>query len=436
MRGRSDRAGALTPFVTASALAVLVLGSALVAAGAAERPSFLAPYQGERPFSISGPLAGLDVRLSLGAFLVVVLIMFVSYFSLLRRAESIPRRWLLAALIVVHVVFLLAPPVLSSDVFAYVGWARLGVLHGLNPYVHGPLAAVGDPVNQYLASGRTRATLYGPLFTLGTYAVVPLGVSGAVWALKLAAAAASLGCVALVARCAKQLGRSPIAAAAFVGLNPAWLVWALGGAHNDLFMLLLVLLGISLFIERREAPAGAALAAASIGIKAPAGLIAPFMLVASRRPRDALAGLLLGALVVAAIVLPVFHSDVFSAFTLHSAQPGVHPWSIPGVVRRVLGLGTIPGSLRLLAGAGVILFLLVQVRRGMDWIAVAGWATLTLLVVSTWLPGWYLAWPLPLAALSPDRRLRFAALGLQVFWVVAWGQVCAGMPWLSQPSSC
>src|SRR5256885_4806046 len=39
-----------------------------------------------------------------------------------------------------HVLFLLAPPLLSQDVFSYVAYARLGVEHHLNPYVHAPTA--------------------------------------------------------------------------------------------------------------------------------------------------------------------------------------------------------------------------------------------------------------------------------------------------------
>ena len=51
-------------------------------------------------------------------------------------------------------------------------------------------------------------------------------------------------------------------------------------------------------------------------------------------------------------------------------------------------------------------WLLRRVWRGqMDWIAAAGWATLAMLLASSSLLPWYVAWLLPLAALGRDRRL-------------------------------
>ena len=74
---------------------------------------------------------------------------------------------------------------------------------------------------------------YGPLFTLGSYALAPLGLAGGLWALKAIAALASLGAIALVGYAAHTLGRQWKWAVAFVGLNPVLLELAVGGAHND-----------------------------------------------------------------------------------------------------------------------------------------------------------------------------------------------------------
>ena len=42
----------------------------------------------------------------------------------------------------------------------------------------------------------------------------------------------------------------------------------------------------------------------------------------------------------------------------------------------------------------------------LDWIVGAGWATVALLVSAGLLLPWYVAWLVPLAALTSDRRLR------------------------------
>src|SRR6185436_6290716 len=74
-------------------------------------------------------------------------------------------RLAIAAIVAAHVVFLLAPPLFSADVFAYVDYARLAVVHGLDPYVHGAADAPLDPVVPFVR-WRDVASPYGPLFTL------------------------------------------------------------------------------------------------------------------------------------------------------------------------------------------------------------------------------------------------------------------------------
>jgi hypothetical protein len=71
-----------------------------------------------------------------------------------------------------------------------------------------------------------------------TYALVPLGVAGDLWATQgHHVGRCSIVLLALVWRLAKLLGRSPQLAVALVGLNPIVLVWGLGGVHNDLFIM-------------------------------------------------------------------------------------------------------------------------------------------------------------------------------------------------------
>jgi hypothetical protein len=41
----------------------------------------------------------------------------------------------------------------------------------------------------------------------------------------------------------------------------------------------------------------------------------------------------------------------------------------------------------------------------MEWLTAAGWAAAALLLSTSWLVPWYVAWLLPLAALASDRRL-------------------------------
>ena len=76
-----------------------------------------------------------------------------------------------------HLAALLAPPLFSGDVFGYIGFARLDVLHGLSPYVHTAAAAPHDAI-YHLLGWTNLTTPYGPLFTLLSEALVPLGIAG------------------------------------------------------------------------------------------------------------------------------------------------------------------------------------------------------------------------------------------------------------------
>jgi Na+/proline symporter len=60
------------------------------------------------------------------------------------------------------------------------------------------------------------------------------------------------------------------------------------------------------------------------------------------------------------------------------------------------------------------------VTRGRpDWLTGAGWATLGLLVCTSWLMPWYIIWALPLAALSTSRHLRYATFAFMAFAAIS-----------------
>ena len=169
-----------------------------------------------------------------------------------------------------------APPLLSQDVFSYIAYARMGVEHSLNPYTHSPLDIANDPVFGF-AGSKNAVSVYGPVFTLLTYPLAPLGVAGAFWVLKVVAAACSFGIVLLVWHAARRLGRDPVVPALFVGLNPLVLVHVVGGAHNEALLMLIVVAALGLG-SRVSGPG----AMSGTGIKASAGLVVPFFVIGAR----------------------------------------------------------------------------------------------------------------------------------------------------------
>src|SRR6266540_531440 len=180
----------------------MIVSAFLMAAGAAAKhygPT-LHIHHG-LPTSIRGPLHFLGLSLSGTEFAVLFIVLGVCYLGVLAFADSVRVRVGVGAIVALHLIFLVAPPLLSSDIFNYVGYARLEAVHGLNPYVHPLAAAPTDPSYIYVG-WPLNSTAYGPLFTIGSLALGWVGFTAAIWLLKASAAAASLACVALVWMCA------------------------------------------------------------------------------------------------------------------------------------------------------------------------------------------------------------------------------------------
>jgi hypothetical protein len=283
------------PALGYAALAAIVGISLIVAALAAAQPSSLVPpSRGGFPRWLAGPLAGLlpaarpgdtsvarDASIALGA-------LAVAYVAVLATASRLRTRPCVAAIVLVHVVFLLTPPLQLTDLFNYLVYARMDVLHGLSPYAHVPAHVAHDPAYPY-ATWHRLSSPYGPLFTLASLPLALLPVPVAYWALKLLIVAASLGCLRLVWVAARELRRPPLPAVLFVALNPLVVFFALGGVHNDFLMVGLLVAGVALLSMRREGAATGAVVAA-VAVKLPALIALPFALNAARRKRTALAG--------------------------------------------------------------------------------------------------------------------------------------------------
>src|SRR6201987_1793701 len=129
-----------------------------------------------------------------------------------------------------HAIVFVGPILISTDVFSYIAYARMGVEHGLNPYTHGPIAIAHDPVYYYVGlDWKHIETAYGPLYTLLSYPLAPLGLRGALWAMKVEALLARAGTLALPWRCARARGHDPTFALLALGAKPVYVLYAVGG---------------------------------------------------------------------------------------------------------------------------------------------------------------------------------------------------------------
>lgn len=393
-----------------------------IVTGAAYRPTALVPARtGGFPLWLRGPLGSLGGFLPYSDFAVWMLVMMGIFLVALVTVPALHVRWAIAATVALHVLFFLGPPLISADVIGYLDWARMGALHGLNPYAHDSGTVVSDAVYPYVRWDDFSSP-YGPLFTLFTYALVPLGVPLTLWALKLSVLVASLGCCGLIYACARELGRDPRLGLVLYGLNPAVLVYAVGGAHNDVLMMLPLLAGVLLALRGRER-AAAVTGSLAVAIKASAGLAVPFLVLGARERGRALTAALATGAAVLAVALVAFGSEAVDFVNVVGTQQGLDSGtSVTAQLGAVFGWSGNPAGARVVATvvfAGALGALLWRTwRRREEWLDSAAWATVALLVCTSWLLAWYIVWLVPLAALGRSRWLQAAAAGLSVFVVL------------------
>jgi hypothetical protein len=393
-------------------------------------PAWLAgPFSGLSPFSAPAHHA---LRLWISG---VLGLMFLAYLLVLRDARRIDARWLLGAIFAVHLLFLLSPPLQYTDVFNYINYGRMGVVHHLDPYTTLPLREPHSDPAYSISNWHYLRSPYGPLFTLMTYA--------SLWAIKIIVAICSLGLLTLVWRMARLLGRSPKLAVAFVGLNPIVLVWGLGGAHNDFIMVFLVFAALFLLLaprlrEERGQPrsdvlrfgtlhidhelAAGVLLVAAVGVKASAAIFLPLAIVIARGRRPLLLGIGGAAAILLLASLLVFGPHLGG---VRAQSTLVSPEGLPNLLGMLLGLGGETAGLRgLLSGVAAVVILLAAARarrRPLGAMEYGCVCALALIFTLGWSAPWYVLWVLPFAAVLASNRWRGLVVLYTLYALIASG---------------
>ena len=459
---------------SAAALTVMVLVSLLLVSLAAARPGILLSPQvakpGNYPQWIAGPTGVLTSWFTASGhtervlFTAAIATMLVAYLVVAYSAARLRPAWVIGAIVMLHVIFLLSPPLNLTDVFNYLNYGRMEVVYHLNPYTTIPVLEPHSDPTFLLSNWHGLLSPYGPLFTVFTIALVPLGVAGSFWAMKVALMLASLGVVFLVYRCAGLLGRNPLTAAVIVGVNPIVLVWGMGGDHNDFLMLFFLVLGFWLLLRAnamrvgkraRPAPqhktgvlaglrrawawldgmprplvagepapwmevgAGIALVAA-VAIKASAAVLIPIVLAGTARRMRLALGLLIGFAAAAAMTIDAFGLNLPN---IGQQARFVIPAGIPNLTGLALGFGGETAQMRYVLSLllfAVIIGWSIWTWRTRRWLTACGWASLVLVATLSWTLPWYIVWLLPFAALARSRGLRIAAVVLGVYIYLAW----------------
>ncbi len=391
---------------------------------------------------------------ALALLLLMIAVAVVAHFWAVHQAGSVQRAsrraliWLLAATLMMGLTLVMAPILLSDDIFSYISYGRIGVVYHANALIVAPNRFPHDPFLRYVY-WRKVPCVYGPVWLALadglTLLAQGLGGSLAVYVAlyKLAALAAHLVNALLIWGILTRLApQRRLMGTLLYAWCPLPLIEFASSAHNDVLMLTWLLLGLWLMTQGRERWAICAWAAA-IATKYILVLLVPVWLwyVAVNVKDDVFDGLALvwwrisavawrGALLLALTALlfvpvwqgPKTFAAIFAAPTLQRLNNSLPDWFVrfaPWIAsavahanRFVVRHDLIPIQQHVALGLFAALGVWAVLRRApRDVLAACVWMLLGYLVLmSDWFWPWYLTWPLVLVALRPLDRLTAGTL--------------------------
>ena len=385
--------------------------------------------------SVAGPLASLGFHLRAGEVIAALALMFGGYVLAVRHADRLSPRMVLATIGGFVLIVLLAPPLLSTDLFSYQEYARMFFGLHVNPYTHtsavlGNLPGSSDPLVPYIgAKWINTPTVYGPLFTLisGLFANTSstAHIAFSAYAYKVIAGLSCFGIIYMMWKASRLRGLNPVRGAALFGLNPLVVLYGIGGGHNDLLMMVFSTAGIWALLSRHERSSGA-LTVAAAAIKLTGGIFLPFALLANPglgagpRRRKVLLGAAMAVVVTIGVGIAVFGTQLTNMFHTLSTVQGEGGWqSVPGFFFTALDWRSASHLISVAFGLVFVLIccrLLWRVSRNeLDWLDGAAWATFWLLMATSSILPWYITWMLVPVALCTNRKLWTLAI-----WFSGW----------------
>ncbi|WP_409429154.1 alpha-(1-_6)-mannopyranosyltransferase A [Mycobacterium sp. SMC-11] len=342
---------------------------------------------------------------------------------------------------------LLSVPVFSRDTYSYLAQGAL-LRDGFDPYVVGPVDNPNPLLEDVSPIWAATTAPYGPAFILVAKLVTMLvgnNVVAGTMVLRLCMLPGLALLIWAAPRVAARVGGSAPAALYLAVLNPLVIIHLMGGVHNEMLMVGLVIAGIALTLERRHL-AGITLVALAAAVKATAAIALPFLVwIWMRRLRERAGYPTVVAFAAAAAVSTAI---IVAVFAVLSALAGVGlgwltallagnvkiinwltvPTAAANLIHAVGGLFAPVNFYAVLhitrisgvAVIGLLLPVLWWRARRDDRSAVAGiaWAMLVVvLFVPAALP-WYYTWPLAVAATVVRSPTAIAAIAAASTWIM------------------
>lgn len=341
---------------------------------------------------------------------------------------------------------LLSVPVFSRDTYSYLAQGAL-LRDGLDPYVVGPVENVNSLLDNVSPIWTTTTAPYGPAFIMvAKFVTLVVGehVVAGTMLLRLSMLPGLVLLLWAAPRVARRIGADPAAALWICALNPLVIIHLMGGVHNEMLMVGLMMAGIALTLADRPAW-GVSLVALAVAVKATAGLALPFMVwmwVHRLRRRRSLSPV--RAFAVATVASALIFVAVFAVVSLMAGVGLGWLTALAGSVKIINWLTIPTAAANVINAVGGLLipvnfYAVLEVTRiiGIAIIAISlpllWWRfrhtdrealtgiALAMLVVCLFVPAalpWYYTWPLAVMSALAQTRSAIALIAGFSTWIM------------------
>ena len=252
----------------------------------------------------------------------LLLIFSVFYFYIIKNNKEIftNKKQIFLFVIIISFIFMMILPYLSSDIFYYMGDGWLLSKYKQNPYYVSVAELQAQGINDEILNNtgywKETTSVYGPLWSIIAAFLVSLSfgnVTISLFIFKFASFLVHILNCYLIYKITKSHKYILL-----YGLNPLILLEFLGNVHNDIYLLLFMLIALYFLIRKKNIYLGMLFLAFSISIKYSTALIVPFILIYCFRnktiPKRILCCIISGLSIVASVIL--LYMPFFRDFTI------------------------------------------------------------------------------------------------------------------------
>lgn len=282
-----------------------------------------------------------------GIIYIGLLIIFSYIYIIMLKKDIFKSKKQIAIFItIISVLFTIMLPILSSDIYYYIGDSWLSAKYNENPYYTSVYElqqkGTNDEILQNTGYWKKTTSVYGPIWNMIANVLVSLSfgkVTIALYVFKIASLVIHLLNCYFIYKITQKTKY-----VIMYGLNPLILIEALSNVHNDIYLILMILLTIYFLFKKKNIYIAIILMALSVAIKYCTALLVPFLLLYYFKdktvPKRFLYCMLTGISIIAIVAimyLPYFKD--FSIYTNMLVQDGKFSQSVMLILLKNINRG-------------------------------------------------------------------------------------------------